>query len=1010
MAYPAHTARAAAAAAAQQPLRWNEFTDVLEEAQTSRQDRKHLLLRGLLERVHARHNPNEASAVLRLLLPAHDRARGVYKLKEAALAKCIKDALHLPEASDDARALKNWRAPRAGHAGAGSHGDFAAVAYDVLAPRMPTAVAGGGSVLVTDVDAKLDALAAAAATGDVCAKDLVVQWALSVMTPKEIKWWLRVVLKDLKLGMSERTVLKEWHPSAMQLFTTSSDLHAVATRLIDRATTLTAHDAALQVMVPFRPMLGFKADRLNLLPEKLARFQSPFWCQEKVDGERLMIHYKDGEYKFYTRNAVDWTSDFMKSWVRHVGPFFDPGVQEFILDGEMVAVEMRTQEVLPFGTLRAAQQSDAIDAGTLATHPRYYCFDLLFAQGGSLQHRALVDRYLALRQFFHPRVGWFEILPVVECTTPNDVLVRLKAIYESKGEGLVVKDPASMYLPGERPGCWLKVKTDYSDELAEPMDLAIMGASWGEGKRGNRFSHFLLGLRNSGAGRNGEDTWVSFARVGSGYTIQQLDDLHAAICDEYPNLAKGSAAVAPGTSALTVPSNLPPPPWAEVMGNAKERPDVYIFPVRGMVLEVIAAELAAAEDFKAGATLRFPRVRRIRKDKDPAEAMSLDDMNDMWTKTQGRLVRAPTAEIFTAKTGAGKGAGKKGVKRTKDRTILSAFHRFDRDVSAKPLFDGMTFLVCARDGNKDDPLSAEALCELVQKFGGKVMAAVPSEPKKRGKAAAASAAEPDQTQRLDFVLVTDPDSYTASSLRKRAKYDMIHADHLLDCVAAKQWTPPPPDAYLFMTPTTQARLRAEFDEWGDHYTVPIANDKQFARLLEYMDRAPSAAAAAAVADDDDDDLPPRFAMSFAGIDLDTPWLARYDANVMGREPAIRADRAKKVAQLEGFRARYFNSTGFPGRWFDGMRVYPHMYAVVGDVTTRARGVPSSKLAVAIARLTMYGAEVASDVLTPAASRAVTHVLLEDRASKLPELQGFKHVITPEWVARCCEEQTRLPEM
>ncbi|KNE66371.1 hypothetical protein AMAG_11514 [Allomyces macrogynus ATCC 38327] len=148
-------------------------------------------------------------------------------------------------------------------------------------------------------------------------------------------------------------------------------------------------------------------------------------------------------------------------------------------------------------------------------------------------------------------------------------------------------------------------------------------------------------------------------------------------------------------------------------------------------------------------------------------------MNEMWTKTQGRLVRAPTAEIFTA---------------------------------VGPLFDDMAFFVCTRDGTKDDPLSAKALCELVQKFGGKVMAVAPSEPKKRRKtAAAASAVEPTSATR----------------------------------------------------------------------------------------------------------------MSWAG------------------NPAIRADRAKKVAQLEGLRVRYFNSTGSPG--------------------------------------------------------------------------GFKFTITPEWVARCCEEQTLLPE-
>ena len=209
-------------------------------------------------------------------------------------------------------------------------------------------------------------------------KDIIMHWFIQRLLPLEIKWLLRIICKDLKLGVSERTVLGEWHPNAYRLWTTSSDLQGIA-RLTDQAQVLGEDQIQVQIMVPFKPMLGYKADKFNLLPGYLKSFGKPVYVQEKIDGERIVIHYQRGQFRFFSRKSTEWVQhgrDFESgSWTRHLGGKFwvdQPGVaeiEEFILDGEMVAVDSQTNEILPFGTLRSAQVGTVDADGGLATHP-----------------------------------------------------------------------------------------------------------------------------------------------------------------------------------------------------------------------------------------------------------------------------------------------------------------------------------------------------------------------------------------------------------------------------------------------------------------------------------------------------------------------------------------------------------------------------------------------------------------------------------------------------------------
>ncbi|KAI9223255.1 hypothetical protein BC828DRAFT_396154 [Blastocladiella britannica] len=631
-----------------------DFFDRIPGARTA--TLRESLLARLFSAVRARHDPREAVAVLRILLPMHDRLRGNYKLKESALADLLITSLNLAPTTDDAVMLKQWRNPGV----APGAGDFAGVAHAVIARRStvperprataannkaPVAAAASLGPTVQQVDAQLEALVlAATATPDPASaqrgKIAVMHWIMANMTAGEAKWMLRLILKDLKLGISERTVLRAWHPAAYRLWTTSSDLSLVATSLLDPSMTLAEDAINIEPMVPFKPMLGFKADDFSALPARIADFAKPFYVQEKVDGERLTIHYANGIFKFYSRKSTVWDeygTSFdasQSSWTRHVNGFFVPDtVTSFILDGEMVSIDSRTGEVLPFGTLRTAAKSNVHDRDHLAAHPKYFAFDLLHLNGTPLARLPLRSRLARMRTTFTNIAHWFELLSFRECTGLPEVVVELRRTYLSKGEGLVVKNPASLYFPGERPPCWLKVKLDYEIELMESLDLVVVGASWGEGDRGSRLlSQYLVAVRDTTqTTADGQPVWVTVAKVGSGYSRMQMEQIQEQIEDH----------MSPWTVGAT------PPDWLRMVNRPnRAKPDVLIHPTKSVVLSIVAAELTASDEYATGATLRFPRVHSIRRDLGPSDTMKLADLEALWKRTNGRLIKEPSADLF----------------------------------------------------------------------------------------------------------------------------------------------------------------------------------------------------------------------------------------------------------------------------------------------------------------------------------------------------------------------------
>ena len=174
-----------------------------------------------------------------------------------------------------------FRAPASDKGISDSSGDFAAVAYHVLQHRLPEK----GNLSVNEINKTLDSIAIGNATKSKEAVKLNLTKLMRNLGPIESKWIMRIILKEIRIGLSENSVFAVFHPDAEQLFNVTSSLKRVCDDLRDPNVSL--GEIEVKLFTPFRPML---ADRI--LAHKVCQSISSnsFYVETKMDGERMQLH------------------------------------------------------------------------------------------------------------------------------------------------------------------------------------------------------------------------------------------------------------------------------------------------------------------------------------------------------------------------------------------------------------------------------------------------------------------------------------------------------------------------------------------------------------------------------------------------------------------------------------------------------------------------------------------------------------------------------------------------
>ena len=618
----------------------------------------------------------------RLIMPDRDRDRAMYGIKEKVIGKLLVNIMRINKDSEDGSNLLNWKLP----GGPASHaaGDFAGRCFDVISKRpMRTEV---GDMTIEEVNENLDTLSVASKEEQQLP---IMAEFYRRMSPEELVWLIRIILRQMRIGASERTFFELWHPDADTLYNISSSLRRVCWELYDPNVRLDSENRGVTLMQCYQPQLAqFQIHSFDKMVARMKPTEDDpvFWIEEKLDGERIQLHMESDRsvpggrrFGFWSRKAKDYTYlygngiyDENGSLTRYLKDAFVDGVENLILDGEMITWNPELDAPVPFGTLKTAALSEQRNPFTNDARPLLRVFDILYLNGRDLTRYTLRDRRRALQKSLKPVHRRFEIHPYKEATGTAEIEASLRTAVAEASEGLVLKNPRSPYRLNERHDDWLKVKPEYMTEFGESLDLIVIGGYYGTGHRGGRLSSFLCGLKADDApSSQGADPMkcYSFVKVGGGLTANDYANIRHKTDDKWK----------------TWDPKKPPRSFIELAGGFAqyERPDMWIKPDDSVVICVKAASVSASDQFRAGLTLRFPRFKKLRTDKDWKSALSVQEFLDLKDNAeqehQGKELAVDDSRRKRAKTRSAKSLSIAGVDPNADvKYVEPSGHIFDR--------------------------------------------------------------------------------------------------------------------------------------------------------------------------------------------------------------------------------------------------------------------------------------------------------------------------------------------
>jgi DNA ligase 4 len=181
----------------------------------------------------------------------------------------------------------------------------------------------------------------------------------------------------------------------------------------------------------------------------------------------------------------------------------------------------------------------------------------------------------------------------------DDCYQYLNEAVDRDEEGIIIKDLTTVYKPNKRDAGWFKIKPEYVDSLSDQLDVLVVGGYYGTGRRSGGPSHFLLAVAQApDLPGSYPSKFLSFCKVGSGYTMQELQEMNMKLDKHW--------------RPWTLTS---PPTFLQLGPGQKEKPDLWVEPKHSFIVKVGAAELWDSDTFATECTLRFPRMKEARNDK-----------------------------------------------------------------------------------------------------------------------------------------------------------------------------------------------------------------------------------------------------------------------------------------------------------------------------------------------------------------------------------------------------------
>ena len=496
-------------------------------------------------------------------------------------------------------------------------GDLGQAAEQLLATTAAGRPAGLQVAAVVDT---LHRIAEAEGPGSQARKLELLGDLLTQATPLEARYLLRLVTGGLRLGIGTPTILdalaqahaggRAARPVLERAYNICCDLGRVAATLVQGGL---AAVEALEVR-PGNPVRVMLAQRLSDAAEILEKLGGQCAAEYKYDGVRVQAHRTaDGQIELFTRRLERVSTQFpdvVELLAAGLGP------SEAIVEGEVVAFDPAAGELRPFQEVMFRRRKYGISDAVRDVPVGLFCFELLYADGQDLTRLPYPERRARLAEAITvaPRL---RLTTAAEVATPAALDAAFEQAVTDGCEGLMCKSlsPAAGYQAGARGWLWIKLKRDYRTELSDTVDLVVVGAFAGRGRRRGVYGALLLAAYDPVA-----DVYRSVTKCGTGFSDAEL----AALPERLAPLARAER-----------------PPRVD----ARQEPDVWFEP--GLVLEILSAELTLSPTYTAGwgqikddagLAMRFPRFTgRWRDDRAAQDATTTEELVGLYRTAQ----RAP---------------------------------------------------------------------------------------------------------------------------------------------------------------------------------------------------------------------------------------------------------------------------------------------------------------------------------------------------------------------------------
>ena len=466
----------------------------------------------------------------------------------------------------------------------------------------------------------LDRIAHSTGEGSIETKVRFLVSLFNDATPKEAKYIIRMALGKLRLGIADMTMLdalaiaygggKEAKEILERAYDLSSDLGHVA-KIVASEGIEGVNKIKVSVGRPIRPML---AERLSDPKEILEKLGGEGSVEYKYDGLRVQAHINPKDVSLFSRRLENITNQFpdvVESLKKSIK------AKEAVVEGECVAVDQNTGEMLPFQMI-SQRRGRKYEIKRMAEEIPVilFLFDMLYANGKDFTLRPYLERRRELRKIVEEdervKISWQHITK-----SPDEIDKFIQQAVSEGCEGLMIKSVASdsVYKAGARGWTWIKYKRGYESEMADTVDLVVIGAFYGRGKRAGSYGALLLAAYDSE-----EDVFRTVCKCGTGFTDEDLAEFPKKL-NPYLTSHRHSRVDSKLKSDLWFTPSL----VIEITGD-----EITLSPVHTACIGAIRPE--------SGLAIRFPRFTgNYRTDKSAEDVITTKEILEMYQKQLKKL-------------------------------------------------------------------------------------------------------------------------------------------------------------------------------------------------------------------------------------------------------------------------------------------------------------------------------------------------------------------------------------